>query len=374
MKKALLINVDHFSSTGLRLEEQLRKNFAGIEFEVIFLKPVLMKDKFAMMKGLFWLGYYYWMDFLTGRKKITKPGRYFYFTPFIFNYFNSLIEKFLEHKKFDFIVQTQGLFDAGKFGIPNFIYTDHTILYNKFYPEISFGEYRVCQVWLKCEFEIYNHARLVMVMSENIRWSLINQYHIAAEKVPLVYIGNNSEITQANNPLKYSLKHILFVGKDWHRKGGPLLIKAFRRVRQRIPDATLTILGCSPKIKEVNVEVVGKVSLQKVADYYNQASVFCLPTIREPFGVVFIEAMLSYLPVITSNIGAIPELVSDGINGYKLSYNPSLYAERLIELLQDPEKCKKFGFASFEIANQRYRWDHVGRLIASAIKEALHIT
>lgn len=371
MRRVLLINVDHFSSTGIRLEEQLRKNFPDCEFDVLVLKPLLRKNILVVAQGLFWLGYFYWLDFLTGRKKITKPGRYFYFTPFVFDFFNRTIEAYLLDKRFDFIVQTQGLFDAGKFGVPNFIYTDHTILFNQYYPDIPSGEYRVCKSWLKKEFEIYEHARLVLVMSENIRWSLIEQYQIRPERVAVVYIGNNSEIRQENNLAKYASKNILFVGKDWERKGGPLLIEAFRQVRSVIPDATLTILGCTPSVQEPGVSVVGKVPLEQVAGFYNRASVFCMPTKREPFGVVFIEAMLSYLPVVTSNIGAIPELIQDGVNGYKLKSDPVLYANRLIELLNDPEKCRNFGHTAFEIADKKYRWDNVGQLIAKAINSAL---
>ena len=349
----------------------MRKNFPDCAFEVLVLKPLIKKNILVLTQGLFWLGYYYWLDFLTGRKRILKAKRYFYFTPFVFDFLNKKIEQYLSGKKFDFIVQTQGLFDAGKFGVPNFIYTDHTILFNQFYPDIPSGEYHVCKAWLKNEFEIYEHAQLMLVMSENIRWSLTEQYKIRPERVAVVYIGNNSEIRQENNPLKYGSKNILFVGKDWERKGGPLLIEAFRKVRTAIPDATLTVIGCSPSVNEPGVIVVGKVPLEQVAGYYNNASVFCMPTKREPFGVVFIEAMLSYLPVVTSNIGAIPEFIQDGINGYKLNSDAGLYAMRLIELLQDSEKCRRFGEAAFQIADKKYRWDNVGRLIASAINSSL---
>jgi len=54
-----------------------------------------------------------------------------------------------------------------------------------------------------------------------------------------------------------------------------------------------------------------------------------------------------------------------------LNSDAGLYAVRLIELLQDSEKCRRFGEAAFQIADKKYRWDNVGRLIASAINSSL---
>ena len=93
MRQVLLINIDHFSSTGIRLEEQLRKNFSDCAFEVLVLKPLIKKNILVLTQGLFWLGYYYWLDFLTGRKRILKAKRYFYFTPFVFDFLNKKIDE-----------------------------------------------------------------------------------------------------------------------------------------------------------------------------------------------------------------------------------------------------------------------------------------
>lgn len=75
-------------------------------------------------------------------------------------------------------------------------------------------------------------------------------------------------------------------------------------------------MGCSPKIDIQNCNVIGRVPIQEVEKCYKQASVFCLPTTIEPFGIVFLEAIANRLPVIGTKIGAIPNFMNDGQNGY----------------------------------------------------------
>jgi glycosyltransferase involved in cell wall biosynthesis len=122
-----------------------------------------------------------------------------------------------------------------------------------------------------------------------------------------------------------------------------------------------------------NCTILGDVSLEKVAEYYDKASVFCLPTKREPFGIVFIEAMLNRLAIVTSSIGATPELVVNNENGYRLNYEASEYAVTLIRLLNDPLTLKTFGDRSYLIAKQSYTWDLVGELIAQNINNAMTV-
>ena len=61
-----------------------------------------------------------------------------------------------------------------------------------------------------------------------------------------------------------------------------------------------------------------EIPIEKVSDYYNQASVFCMPTRLEPFGIVFLEAMYHQLPIVASNIGAANDFIEDNKNGYLL--------------------------------------------------------
>lgn len=371
MKKILFVTIDEFSNINPSLQKQLLLHYPDHELQVLKLKPLLMKNYRVLFIGVIALLFEYFPDFIKGHKKITGLKKYFYFTPYVMRYFNNEIARHLKANQYSFVFQTQSIFDSSSEKVSNFVYTDHTILYNLHYPLIDANEYRFSKRYMKLEKAIYDNATQVFVMSANIKESLVSQYGVHEDKIKLVYVGSNTAISTTVNRQKYANKNILFVGKDWERKGGPLLFEAFKIVLQSIPDATLTVLGCSPDIRYRNCNVYGKVPLQEVAVCYNKASVFCLPTKREPFGVVFIEAMLNRLAIVTNTVGATPDLVINDKNGYRLNYDAKEYAATLITLLNNPDKCEELGANSYRYANQAYTWDHVGQLISKNINEAL---
>ncbi|MGQ0678384.1 MAG: glycosyltransferase family 4 protein [Actinomycetota bacterium] len=98
--------------------------------------------------------------------------------------------------------------------------------------------------------------------------------------------------------------HLLFIGKDWQRKGGDLLVSAFGIVKRSRPEATLTVIGCSPEIKLDGVEVLGFLRQdvpEQAAAFHRaltKATIFCMPSAWESTGLVYFEAALYGLPTI----------------------------------------------------------------------------
>jgi glycosyltransferase involved in cell wall biosynthesis len=283
-------------------------------------------------------------------------------TPYFFNKLKTLAARVIRQDSHLFSFQIQSLFDASVPGVPHFVYTDHTRLANLAYANVYWQDVR--STWLECERTIYHNAALNFTRSSNITRSIIEQYGCPAERVAQVYAGSNVDVDMARqpDPRKYASKNILFVGVDWERKGGPELLAAFRRVLEVHPDARLTIVGCSPDIDAPNCDVVGKVSLDDLPAYYEQAAVFCLPTRREPFGIVFVEAMSFWLPIVATRIGAIPDMVQDGHNGYLVDPvdNVAQLAEALMALVGDPQHCRRMGEHGHQIAAERYTWQQAG--------------
>jgi glycosyltransferase involved in cell wall biosynthesis len=371
MKKILFVTLDEFSNINPSLEKQLTRHFPEHELQSLQLKTNLKKNSLVLFFSVLAVFNEYFFDFLLRRKKIESWRKYLYHTPYIMRYFNREIDQQLRSEKYEFVFQTQSVFDSSSKYAPNFIYIDHTNLNNLNYTLINAKEYLCSDEYVRLETCIYKNATLLFVMSLNMKESLVSQYGINPEKVKLVHVGSNSEINDEIDQTKYSNKNILFVGKDWERKGGPLLIEAFKIVQKEIPDATLTIIGCTPSVNVNNCFIAGDISLNEVAQYYKKASVFCLPTKREPFGVVFIEAMLNRLAIVTNDVGATPELVVNNENGFRLKYDAAEYARTLIKLLKDPDLCKSFGEYSYQIAKQTYTWNYVGELFSNNINEAL---
>jgi glycosyltransferase involved in cell wall biosynthesis len=271
---------------------------------------------------------------------------------------------------FVFTFQTQAMFDASLPDIPHFIYTDHTHLENRKYP-VPEAATPLSLTWAEMEKGAYRNARLVFTMSRNISRSLISEYGCSAQRVKCVYAGSNVSAGMSGNidNSRFSAKNILFVGVEWERKGGPVLLEAFRILRRTHPDARLTVVGCSPQISEAGVHIVGRIPLAEVPEYYRAASVFCLPTLNEPFGLVFLEAAAFGLPVVATRIGAIPEIVMNGKTGYIVEpQNVPELAARLNDLLRDPLRAEQFGTHGREWVSRRYSWEETGHRLFAHIK------
>jgi len=160
---------------------------------------------------------------------------------------------------------------------PYFIYTDLTILANLYYPQ---GERQV-ELWKEClPYERANvaGARAVFTMSEHIGRSLREHYRLPAERIVRVNAGCNGPRVNIYVPDRFKRMNILFIGVEWERKGGKELEAAFRLVRSRLPNATLTVVGCRPVVAVGGIDVVGPVPPQRVGEYLARASVFCLPS------------------------------------------------------------------------------------------------
>jgi glycosyltransferase involved in cell wall biosynthesis len=271
-----------------------------------------------------------------------------------------------------FSFQTQSLYDCSTPGLPHFIYSDHSHLANLMYPAFSRTEL-FPRDWIDLERETYNRARHIFVMSEHVRRSLVDQYGCDPQRTAAVGGGSNVDPTPV--PLQndeYRNQTIVFVGVDWERKGGPTLIEAFQRVRTRFPNARLVIIGTSPVVREPGIEILGRVPREEVKARLARASIFCMPTRIEPFGVAVVEAFFHELPVVATNIGAMPGLVCDGENGRLVPPDdPQALAEALIELLSDPEKCRRFGQAGRELVSKRYSWEIAVERIRAFINEDL---
>jgi glycosyltransferase involved in cell wall biosynthesis len=296
----------------------------------------------------------------------------FYTTKYINIKIGQLMKKKITPDEYVFTFQIQSLIDASTEVVPHFVYTDHTHLARLTYPDFDSRKLR-SKKWIKMEQGIYDHAALIFTRSSNISKSLNEQYHISPEKMVLAGVGSNIEINdvKADNN-NYSNKNILFVGNDWERKGGPTLLSAFQKILGKHPDARLTIVGSSVQPSIPNCESVGKIPVEMMGDYFRKASIFCLPTKLEPFGVAFIEALYYRLPILATNIGAIPDFVRPGENGYLVEPGDvDGLAHYLDLLLSDPVMCSTFGEHGYALATANYSWAGVVDKMSKAIRKTL---
>lgn len=351
------------------VEGVIKEHFPDHEVDVLDVSTMVRRRPGLLLANSIATALLYGKDIAQRRKKFRLA---FWRTPYIFRQIRKLVQERVTGGGYSFSFQMQSLFDASTPGIPHFVYTDHTHLENLNYAAKGRANL-YAPGWIELEKEIYRNAALTFVRSSNVRRSLMEDYGCPGEKAALVYAGSNasvSDVKTANSD--YAQPHILFVGLDWQRKGGPDLVEAFQIVRESCPEAMLTILGAKPDIRVRNCEVVGKVPPEELDRYYQQANVFCLPTHLEPFGIVFIEAMTARLPIVATRVGAIPDFVEDGRNGWLVEPGDIQgLASALLKLVESPSTCKNFGEHSFQLTRERYSWKAVGKRFQHHIQSVL---
>jgi glycosyltransferase involved in cell wall biosynthesis len=219
------------------------------------------------------------------------------------------------------------------------------------------------------ELRVYAGAAHMMTFSNRLRASFINDLGVPPERVTTVYAGANFDLGHIPEPNgnRQGPPTIVFIGRSFRRKGGDLLIRAFSHVRHAIPDAQLIIAGPTDLVvDEPGVSCLGWINRDDPAQWqrllaaYQQADVFCMPTRYEPFGLVFVEAMLFGLPCIGPDAWAIPEIIENGTSGLIVPPEDcAALVSALLAVLEDRGRAEEMGVAGRQRALRLFTWPAV---------------
>jgi glycosyltransferase involved in cell wall biosynthesis len=189
--------------------------------------------------------------------------------------------------------------------------------------------------------------------------SLIADFHVSARNISVTYCPVDLEKWRPTERANQK-PVLLFVGNDFQRKGGEFLLDLHQRYfRQKY---LLRIVSNDASIGRIagieGVEVVSGVShdeLDRLIEIYQASDLFVLPTRREQLGLVLTEAIATGLPAIATDVGGVRELVKDGFNGHLMPYEsgPEKWAERIDEIIRNPDVLRKFGANSRRIAEEK---------------------
>ncbi|MEO0929355.1 MAG: glycosyltransferase family 4 protein [Pseudomonadota bacterium] len=165
-------------------------------------------------------------------------------------------------------------------------------------------------------------------------------------------------------------KRMIFVGRLAAVKGVAVLLRAFARLRGDHPDAELVLIGDGderPRLEALASELgldknvfVGSKTQDEVAEELSKSDLFVLASFAEGVPVVLMEAMASGLPVVTTRVAGIPELVEEGVHGLLVAPSAGDALEQAIrDLLDDPARRQAMGqagqakvAAEFDIATE----------------------
>lgn len=357
--RALFVRRASFSHVNASLLDALRRVRPDITFDDLDLNDLMPPKSVAFAKTLLGTIVEYGPSSIRSRHIL----RYRMLHSVAFhNITRKLIRAAVSRHDYAFTVQTQSLFNAASGDIPNYVYTDNVALERErsaWY--VSPGE--PSQPWLDLEARIYRDAAHVFTFGSRIRRILVEHYGLADSKATCC--GTGANILPATPPnmdlARYARRNIVFAGIDWERKGGLDVLAAFVKLKERLPDATLTIVGCNPPEAAgvPRCTVVGRVSLDVLARLYLDASCLCVPSRYEPFGNVFVEAGHFGLPVVATTVGQIGDVVHDGVNGFRVPpADPEALADALFRVLRDPDEARRMGEASLR-TSANFTWDFV---------------
>jgi glycosyltransferase involved in cell wall biosynthesis len=272
---------------------------------------------------------------------------------------------------FDFVVQTFGLFRTR--GAPYVVYTDNTIhLSRTHWPDWVPVEGAALERLYEFERRLFRGALHSFTMGTAAAESLVQFYGVPEESVSVAGGGAAFETLPQRRGGPGSEPVILFVGNEWARKGGDILLDAFRRVRESKPDARLQIVGGDAPPAEPGVEPLGRVSgRDRIAELYSQAAVFCMPSRFEPYGLAPTEAMAYGLPCVVTSVGGLPEIVLDGETGLIVPPDdPVALAGALLRLLEDRDHAAWLGRNGRARVERHQNWDAVVERMQSGLEAA----
>ena len=176
---------------------------------------------------------------------------------------------------------------------------------------------------------------------------------------------------------EWAAPRILFIGKDWERKGGPLLVEAFKELRKEFSGARLIVIGCDPDVRDEGVEVLGYLDKSNEKDRLlieqslREATLFCMPSHWESTGIVYMEAALNGLPVVMLSGQDREGLFPHEMAIHLSSDNVEELAEVMVSLSKDPDRMKQIGDFGAEFVRDNYTLDVLAERISARIAHEL---
>ncbi|MEY2560864.1 MAG: hypothetical protein QOG51_1279 [Verrucomicrobiota bacterium] len=244
-------------------------------------------------------------------------------------------------------------------------------------------------VWI--EKTALEMADAVIAVSAQTKADIERLFNVRSDRLHVIYNGIDlEEYRKADSTAaltKYGIEKpfLLFVGRIARQKGIIHLVRAIEYM-----DADFQVVLCAgapdtPEIASEMKEAFEKMKAKRpgiiwieemvdkktVRELYSHASVFCCPSIYEPFGIINLEAMACETAVVATAVGGITEVVVDGETGYLVPIDqmdespfeprdPQKFARDLAapinELMANPELCTKFGRAGRKRAEEKFGW------------------
>jgi glycosyltransferase involved in cell wall biosynthesis len=203
----------------------------------------------------------------------------------------------------------------------------------------------------------FRSARRLVAWSEWTKQGLVQGYEVPADKITVIPPGVNVHEWRRPKP---RVAHtdpvkILFVGGDLERKGGLVLLEAFRALRHLGLELHLVTKDRLPTEPGVFVYNNLGANSQPLKDLYHTCDIFALPTFADTLAMVLSEAGSSGMAIIATNVGAIPELVRNGETGLIVPVGDAVsLTQALRDLATNPDLRMTLGEGAMTYVARHY--------------------
>lgn len=223
---------------------------------------------------------------------------------------------------------------------------------------------------------ILKGSDLVIALTEHMKREVLRYWpHTRAD---VIGEGVDYDFFRKSSRAKLPPNSVLYIGRFVKMKGAEYLVRAFKTVKEQIPDAGLYLGGYGPEegslkrlVKSLalgDTTFLGKLDRKDMAGYLNACTLFAFPSTSEGFPLTIVEAMSSGCPIVSTNVRGLPEIIKNRRNG--LLVNPRdehELAEKIIRLLKDPEARKAMSKNNIADA-KKYSWESIVSRILEKIE------
>jgi len=224
---------------------------------------------------------------------------------------------------------------------------------------------------------VLENASAILPWSDLVARSLRDEHGVPNEKLMVVRPGIDLALWGRPASIAGAERHdsfdVLFVGGDFFRKGGDTLLEVANSPEARSWHFHVVSRSAPDQVGS-NVTVYRDLAAnsEPLRQLYHRASVLVLPTRADIAPNAISEAMAAGLPVISTTVGAIPEMVRDGKTGFLIPPgDANSLRDRLLQLASDPALGRSFGAAALQVAKQEYDLnDCVARILDQMRKAA----
>ncbi|MEM2953534.1 MAG: glycosyltransferase family 4 protein [Candidatus Bathyarchaeia archaeon] len=268
---------------------------------------------------------------------------------------------------------------------------------NEPFSKLNFNEKIVRSfTWFLKQFEyrLLKRSDMIIAVSEYTKKEILKNYDMPAWKIKVIFNGVDlDKFKPARDKAKFKRELgfndrdllILYVGRLYSRKGLPTLISAIPHIVKKVRNARFIISGKGFsdeekrlrgyaekfKVRE-NVIFLGYFPDEKLPSLYKAADIFVFPSIYENMPFAMLEALASGLPVVTTRVGGIPEVIDNGKNGFLVEpYDSLALADKVLCLIENPSLALEIGLSGRKTVERRFNWNNIVKQVLEIYDEAL---